>query len=250
MAVNWIGDTANTPLKAKYDLAVSKTDELKNVLISKNINTSRVDNLYTSLDTLTMNSLDIVSTSVDKILAVTNCLASVDPDTKNDLLNTMKNTVNKVLNGDVLDSYIENVQNIIDNIDNIINEAGDDAEVAVNAALDQTQNNTNTVINAINNAVAANSELDEATQKFAQNLGKAAAVINCLDDAIVGDAQLGDNIEKVNPSLKGVVSAIREAKNEGKDKTTILNEANAKISSNLNLSDKYVDTKNKMSSFI
>ena len=243
MAVTWIGNTLNSMLKTKYDIALSKTDELKNILISRNMNTEILDGMYSSLDTLTSSSLKMADSAADKMLDITNCFAAVDPDTKNGVLETMKNTINKILNGDTLNSYIENTQKIIDNANNMT-----DSEI--NDAINQVQNTTNAATNAINKAANANSELNKATQDFSQTMGKAAAFINCVNNAILEDTQLGDNIEKLVPSMNGVISTIRKNKIEGKDKSTILKESNMVIASNLKLEDKFSDVKNKITSIV
>ena len=243
MAVTWIGNTLNSMLKTKYDIALSKTDELKNILISRNMNTEIIDGMYSSLDTLTSSSLNMAASAANKILDIANCFAIIEPNIKNGVLETMKNTINKILNGDTLNSYIENTQKIIDNANNMT-----DSEI--NNAINQVQNTTNAATDAINKAANANSELNKATQEFSQTMGKVAAFINCIDDTILGDSQLGENIEKIFPSLNGVTSTIKKAKNEGKDKSTILKESNMVIASNLKLQDKYINVANKLNAVV
>ena len=270
--VEWVGDTANTPLKAKYDTAASKIAELKGILNSKNIVIDTVDNLHTTLGTLTSTSLNMVSTSADKVLTVANCISPVDPNIKSELLDSMKNAVNNILNGDVMNSFIESIQALVDNIENVINEAiaavsdtvksieeaiengimdvVNAVKAAISGAIDKVHEVANNVINAISDALSVNIELDNVIQEFSQAMGKAAALINCLDDAILGDTQLGGNIEKVNTSLTGVVSMIKDAKSKGEDKTAILNNANKAIASNLDMGSKYSKVASKMSSLI
>ena len=273
MAVTWIGDTKNTPLKTKYDTAKSKINILENKLYPKELGTGyMITDLHNTLDTLTNGSLNTVSVAVDKTTAVANCFVTVDPDTKSKLLDAMKNIINKVLNGEILDSFIEKIQEIIDNIGNIISnaiaavsdtiktveeaieeEAEDVIEAvknAIGAAVNVIKEVANKITESVSNALSSISEVDKAVQAFSQAMGKAAAFINCLEDNLIGDTQLGDNIEKVDTNLKGVTSTIRQAKSEGKDKSTILKESNMMIASNLNMNSKYADAASKMTSIV
>ena len=273
MAVTWIGDTINTPLKTKYDIALSKINILRDKLYSKGLDAEyMITDLHNSLDTLTNNSLKTVSVAVDKTLSIANCFTTVDPDAKSKILNAMKNTINKILNGEVLDTFIEKIQETIDNIDNVINKAiaavsdtiktieeaikkGAKAVIeAVNKAISKVISSVKEVANKISkkisDALSSVSELDKAVQAFSQAMSKAAAFINCLEDNLIGDTQLGNNIEKVDTNLKGVTSAIRQAKSEGKDKSTILKESNMIIASNLNINSKYADAASKIASIV
>jgi len=273
MAVTWIGDTINTPLKTKYDAALSKINILRDKLYSKGLDAEyMITDLHNTLDTLTNNSLKTVSVAVDKTLSVANCFVTIDPNIKNELLDAMKNIINKILNGEILNSVIEKIQEIIDNIDNIISNAiaavsdtiktieeaiekGAEAVIeavknAIGAAVNVVKEVANKIIDGISNALSSISEVDKAIQAFSQAMGKAAAFINCLEDTILSDTQLGDNIEKIDTNLKGVTSAIRQAKSEGKDKSTILKESNMMIASNLNMNSKYADAASKMTSIV
>ena len=273
MAVTWIGDTINTPLKTKYDTALSKINVLKDKLHSKGLDVEfMIADLHNSLNTITNNSLKTVSVAVDKTLSVANCFTTVDPKIKNKFLNAVKNTINKILNGEILNTFIEKIQEIIDNIDNIISKAiaavsntiktieeaikkGAKAVIeavnkAISKVIDSIKEVANNISKKINDALSSISDLDEAIQKFSQAMSKAAAFINCLEENLIGDTKLGENIEKIDTNLKGVTSTIRQVKSMGKDKSTILRESNMVIASNLKLQDKYANVADKLNAIV